>query len=969
MGVPAVISYRKNFRCDGNYGKEGTKPTSNGNQVTATRCDTHGDASPAAAREDKQKVEIGSSVFRLQRKVHDAWVRNDHVTVPRVHRYTRGNDDGTEPDIPALVSCSSSSSDDDSSDDDNTDANNTVPWRGGGARRSVAGEKETASPTVAVEPGISGMVPYDSGYSSSSGDESDPDMPGLVSTSSSSDEDDTSTDDSDDSDSDSYDEDDSHHTVHVRPVRWRPVPTSDDTNQPVPARPRACCRKPHDSSDVGPQGPSMPPVSPFISAHDNGGNDHVIASPESIPAGTTSSPVCQSSNETRTDESEEDKFAVDCGIPDGFQSDGCQNLDGVDRLYTAEGVGSTLTKYDVMAGSVGPSWLRDNLTHAEIAAEAATGLGKLPQQSRRDVRAVTIAEYVSEADQMQPWPRRTSDPPSPPPPVVTKQLVREVARQDSQCSPDRPFPPALSGFVSDLEKWRVKLTKHFGFNETCFASNTRNAASRIADRISFLPEPKFKRVMDIVKNGYKIPFTQTPPRFHRQANSPDLSTHMDAAWAALKRDMGHGAVVPRNLKTHGKPRVTSPVRTAPKGWRSTKRRFVVNMRFLNRFIPDAESACSLDTLSKIRNLLTFPGANSTVTWSITMDLASGYHNFWIAREQWDYMGLALHISELPVEAVQYLRKHFPECEDVRTGLFYFVMRALPFGLAPSCAIFSLVVTSLAAAWRRHSVCGIPLRLTSYIDDFLSISRTIRQALITAIELVYEATAAGLTISVDKCRLGPATIVKYLGMLIDSRSRVFRLPRSRVERIQAQLHEINEALTVTQYVPARSVAQLVGLLWAIAPCCRRAVSVMARGLIALLTSAMSASVWARAKRRRTRFTLKRLLSVFWDGDVRWTGRAGEDLQFWSSVDLHALRAPISADTLEVIASTIRVDTARLDHRNVAFMASDASDTACGGGLLAYKEGSFDFDETGTFFSLLTPDLDGASSGLREIVAIF
>ena len=57
------------------------------------------------------------------------------------------------------------------------------------------------------------------------------------------------------------------------------------------------------------------------------------------------------------------------------------------------------------------------------------------------------------------------------------------------------------------------------------------------------------------------------------------------------------------------------------------------------------------------------------------------------------------------------------------------------------------------------MCGIALRLTSYIDDFLSVSRTIRQALITAIELVYEATAAGLTISVEKCRLSPATIVK------------------------------------------------------------------------------------------------------------------------------------------------------------------------------------------------------------------
>ena len=45
-----------------------------------------------------------------------------------------------------------------------------------------------------------------------------------------------------------------------------------------------------------------------------------------------------------------------------------------------------------------------------------------------------------------------------------------------------------------------------------------------------------------------------------------------------------------------------------------------------------------------------------------------------------------------------------------------------------------------------------------------VTQTIRAALIAVIELVYEATAAGLTISVEKCRLGPATRVKYLCIL-------------------------------------------------------------------------------------------------------------------------------------------------------------------------------------------------------------
>lgn len=120
---------------------------------------------------------------------------------------------------------------------------------------------------------------------------------------------------------------------------------------------------------------------------------------------------------------------------------------------------------------------------------------------------------------------------------------------------------------------------------------------------------------------------------------------MDAAWDALRKHLGHGAVLPCNLKRDGKPTVTSPVRAAPKGWRSSKRRFVIDMRYLTSFIPDEESSCALDTLSKIRNLLTFEG--SRPSWFITMDMASGYHNFWIAEHQWHLMGFALHRSELP----------------------------------------------------------------------------------------------------------------------------------------------------------------------------------------------------------------------------------------------------------------------------------------------------------------------------------
>ena len=71
----------------------------------------------------------------------------------------------------------------------------------------------------------------------------------------------------------------------------------------------------------------------------------------------------------------------------------------------------------------------------------------------------------------------------------------------------------------------------------------------------------------------------------------------------------------------------------------------------------------------------------------------------------------------------------------------------------------------------------------------------------------------------------------------------------------------------------------------------------------------------------------------------------------------------------MASSIRLHTREFDHQNIAFIASDASDTACGGGALVFMADRFEFDASGTFFSELPRSLQGESSGLREIVAIF
>ena len=459
--------------------------------------------------------------------------------------------------------------------------------------------------------------------------------------------------------------------------------------------------------------------------------------------------------------------------------------------------------------------------------------------------------------------------------------------------------------------------------------------------------------------------------------------HREAAWEALAKDIAHGAVRPCDLR-NGKPVVVSPVRTAPKGWRTGKRRFVVNMRHLNTFIPDEESSCSLDTLSKIRNLFTTAGDESEGLWGFTIDLASGYHNFAIAQHQLQYMGIAVHACELPPPAISELRRAHPHCEDRASGLFYFTMLALPFGLASSCAIFSDIITALAASWRRHKVCGEPVKLTSYIDDCAGVMGSLRAALVLSIELTYEVYAAGLTLN-DKCRPCPARSFTFLGLVVDTVRGVFRLPTQRALRLSIQTEELATATRGFNRIEARTVAQFLGLLWSASLCCPRAVAIMTRGIIDTLAEEMRYCVYNPLSERDGPYTgidtrgqstfgdLKRVLSRFWNGTVEWSRPAARDLHFWLSVNYYALRAPISSDASALALENSFDHPYIVDDRGLSYVATDASGVACGGGLLrrapgATDSGAFSFVNAVTMVSELPQHLRGASSALREAITI-
>ena len=205
---------------------------------------------------------------------------------------------------------------------------------------------------------------------------------------------------------------------------------------------------------------------------------------------------------------------------------------------------------------------------------------------------------------------------------------------------------------------------------------------------------------------------------------------------------------------------------------------------------------------------------------------------------------------------------------------------------------------------------------------------------------------------------------------------FSLPKPRAHRLTVQVRELASATTSFTRVQAREVAQLLGLLWSAAPCCPRGVAIMGRGLIDILANEMRSSVYRPLTHRlepgphgvRHSSRLRRVLAAFWSGSVAWSAEAANDLAFWSAVDFSSLSAPISADTLNVSLAATFTLTDQINLLDVTYLATDASDVACGGGMLRKTRNGFSFIPGTEFISDLPPHLRDLSSAVREATAI-
>ena len=281
----------------------------------------------------------------------------------------------------------------------------------------------------------------------------------------------------------------------------------------------------------------------------------------------------------------------------------------------------------------------------------------------------------------------------------------------------------------------------------------------------------------------------------------------------------------------------------------------------------------METLKDLRHLLSKKGQD----WLVSFDIQDGFYALGVAPEDRDYL------------AVQ-----------MQGRLFRFA--ALPMGMSASpyhfCTLMHefvrhLRAPSLPQQMPRHlkqrtllklrrGRCASGVSLISYVDDFLLVAPSAKQAARVRDRVFRLMAELGIPLHPTKGSHQPTQKLDHLGLTIDIKAGQFLAPPAKLDKVSAMARELlHQAKRQKRFVPVKKLASLAGscqfLYLAIAP---------------------------------ARFYLRELHNVLatrdsWTGSVRITNQLRRDLQWWTSVPSEhngrPIRRPVETGYLQTDAS--------------------------------------------------------------------
>ena len=265
-----------------------------------------------------------------------------------------------------------------------------------------------------------------------------------------------------------------------------------------------------------------------------------------------------------------------------------------------------------------------------------------------------------------------------------------------------------------------------------------------------------------LKSGFRIGFKHGSPLRSAAVNMLSAREHPDIVANYLRKEVSMGRMLgPFHTTRELPPLHTNRFGVIPKGHNTGKWRLITDLSYPTGFsVNDGidPMLCSL-TYTTVDNIAEAAARLGPGALLAKVDIESAYRL------------IPVHPDDRPLQAMQWDNK-------------IFVDPMLPFGLRSAPKIFNAVADALH--WHLLQ-SGIPL-LYHYLDDFVIIGPPAATQCAESLAILDRECAKLKVPMAAHKREGPATCLVVLGIEFDTMAGHLRLPRDKLERLQALLQQ-------------------------------------------------------------------------------------------------------------------------------------------------------------------------------------
>ena len=322
-------------------------------------------------------------------------------------------------------------------------------------------------------------------------------------------------------------------------------------------------------------------------------------------------------------------------------------------------------------------------------------------------------------------------------------------------------------------------------------------------------------ILNVISQGYKIPFFELPTPFFKANNASALSNRSFVSKAV--NELLHTNLVEEIFCV---PDIVNPLSVSTRS--SGKQRLILDLRHVNSFIfkqkfKREDLSVAIQIFDQGCHLFKF-------------DLKSGYH----------------HIEIFPAH-----RKFLTFAWDFGTGSSrYFQFCVLPFGLSSAPFMFTKMFKPLLKSWRSRD---IPIAI--FLDDGLGGGTDPVSAKINSLVVHSDLLKSGFVPNEDKSQWEPIQIITWLGVILNTIDGSIKATDERIATLSRDLENLSTGQNPTR-VHVKRVASVAGQIISLSSCVGPVARIMTRFLFSVISSAVS-----------------------WDCQVLLTQDAISEIEFW------------------------------------------------------------------------------------------